>query len=367
VRRREVLVDTCVALALAAYAQLEIWYPRAAVGIGDVTGSKAVLTTTALAMTIPVALRRPFPLVAAIVVLVATALQNVLTTPTEGLAGIVAAFLVLYSVGARSEPTRSAVAGGTAFAAVAAGAKGAGDLAFGTLIFGGALLFGVAMRRRHLQAALLTRQRDNAIATERARLARELHDIVAHGVSTIVVQAQAGAALLDSEPVRAHEALQTIEATGRQSLVELRRLLGLLRTVDDPAAVSPQPRLGELDALVDGFRRAGLPVDLSIEGRAFELPPGLDLAAYRVLQEALTNSLKHAGPARASVSVRYLHDTVELEVNDDGTAAAAPNGDGHGLVGMRERIALYGGELAVGPRKSGGFAVVARFPLGGAG
>jgi signal transduction histidine kinase len=361
--RRELFVDTLIALALTGYAQLEIWYPRAAIGVGDVTGSKPILTLTALAMTLPVASRRRFPLSAAVIVMLATAVQSVLTTPTQGLAGIVAAFLVLYTAGARCEATRAAVAGGAAFSAVAAGAKGAGDLAFGTLIFGGALLFGVAMRRRHLHTETLTRERDEAVATERRRLARELHDIVAHGVSTMVVQAQAGAEVLDSRPEEAHEALQTIEATGRQALVELRHLLGLLRPLEEAAGVSPQPRLGELDVLVDGVRRAGLPVELRIEGRATELPAGLDLTVYRIVQEALTNSLKHAGATRAKVLVRYLGDVVELEVTDDGTAAAATNGVGHGLIGMHERVALYGGELLARPRANGGFAVMARLPV----
>lgn len=364
--RRPPLTDSVLAVALGAYAQIEIWYPNAAVGVSNVTGSRAVLVPTALLMTLPLALRRRFPLLAAVAILVASAVQSVLTTPTEGLAGIVASLLALYSVGAYADSTRAAIAAATGFAAVAAAANGAGDLAFGVLIFGGALLFGVAMRRRHLHAAELTRERDEAVTNERARLARELHDVVAHSVSTIVVQAQAGNALFDREPARAREAFHAIEESGRQALVELRRLLGLLRDAGPvDSDTSPQPGLGELDALVDGFRRAGLKATLRIDGPPPALPPGIDLAAYRVVQEALTNALKHADGAAVAVRVRCAEDTLELEVLDDGQnpARAAVNGHGQGLVGMRERLSLYGGELEVGPGRDRGFVVRARFPL----
>lgn len=364
--RRTPLTDPILAVALGVYAQIEIWYPNAAVGVSNVTGSRAILVPTALLMTLPLALRRRFPLLAAVAILVASAVQSVLTTPTEGLAGIVASLLALYSVGAYTDSTRAAIGAATGFAAVAAAASGAGDLAFGVLIFGGALLFGVAIRRRHLHAAELTRERDEAVTTERARLARELHDVVAHSVSTIVVQAQAGNALLDREPARAGDALQAIEESGRQALVELRRLLGLLRDAG-PADTntSPQPGLGELDALVDGFRRAGLDATLQMDGPAPALPPGIDLAAYRVIQEALTNALKHAEGSSVAVRVRRAEDALELEVLDDGQSSsqAAMNEHGHGLVGMRERLSLYGGELEVGPGEERGFVVRARFPL----
>jgi signal transduction histidine kinase len=367
---RPLLPDTVIGVVLATYAQLEIWYPRAAIGVGDVNGSKAILVPTALAMTLPVALRRRFPLVVAVTVMVATAFQNVLTTPTQGLAGIVAGLLALYSVGAYAEPASAAIAGATAFAAVAGGAKGGGDLAFGTLIFGGALLAGVAVRRRHLreqelerETRKLTHERDAAVATERARLARELHDVVAHSVSTMVVQAQAGGSLLDTEPARAHEALRAIERAGRQALVELRHLLGLLRDDEAAAAFAPQPGLRELSALLETFRSAGLSVELRAEGEAVTLPPGLDLTAYRIVQEALTNSLKHAAPAAAEVVLRYFDHAVEVEIIDTGSRRAPANGVGQGLIGMRERVALYGGQLETGPRDGGGFLVRARLPV----
>ena len=228
-------------------------------------------------------------------------------------------------------------------------------------------LVGSRGRRAHelaTRAGRLEQERERAIADERARLARELHDIVAHSVSVIAVQAEAGEALLD-EPERAAEAFRSIQGTSRQALVELRRLLGLLRDVDRPPALTPQPGLPEIEALVEQVRGAGLDVRLTVEGEPRRLDAGADLSAYRILQEALTNTLKHAGPVRADVRVRYLADAVELEVADEGRTDghASGNGSGHGLVGLRERVALYGGELAAGRRPEGGFAVRARLPL----
>src|SRR5690606_30085364 len=194
-------------------------------------------------------------------------------------------------------------------------------------------------------------------------IARELHDVVAHSVSVMVVQATAAMRALRRDPDRSEEALEHVTATGRQSLVELRRLLGLLRGGDD-ASFTPQPRLEELDALVAQFRDAGLDVTLAVEGTPRPLSSGVDLSAYRIVQEALTNALKHAGPARVAVRVRYEPSVLDITVDDDGGVVAAgvpaangaPRGSapGHGLVGMRERAALVGGELEVGPRPDGG-------------
>jgi signal transduction histidine kinase len=202
-----------------------------------------------------------------------------------------------------------------------------------------------------------------AVAEERARLARELHDVVAHAVSMVVVQAEAGAAA-GGPPERVVEAFDAIADTGRSALAELRRLLGVLRSPDEAAPRLPQPGVGELGPLVESVRRAGLPVDLRVEGEQRPLPAGVDLSAYRIVQEALTNSVKHAGAARAAVLVRYGEQDLQLEVLDDGrgprpgTAAA-----GHGLDGMRERAALLGGDLSAGPGAAGGFSVRARLPL----
>ena len=204
---------------------------------------------------------------------------------------------------------------------------------------------------------------ERAAEEERGRIARELHDVVAHSVSVMTVQAGAVRRLLAPEQQREREALITVEETGRQALTEMRRLLGVLRQEGESAALAPQPGLGTLDSLVQHVREAGLPVELTFEGERVALPPGVDLSAYRIVQEALTNALRHAGPARAWVSVRYSADEVEVEVANDGRSKE--NGDGHGLVGMRERVALCGGDLTAGPRPGGGYTISARLPVAG--
>jgi signal transduction histidine kinase len=216
----------------------------------------------------------------------------------------------------------------------------------------------------------LKRDRDAAaraaVAEERSRIARELHDVVAHSVSVMTVQAGAARHTLDPAETEMQEALKSIETAGRQALVELRRLLGILRQADDEPALAPVPSLADLDRLIAQLHDAGLPTVLHIEGESAPLPPGVDLAAYRIVQEALTNCLKHAGPTRAEVRVCYRRHELELEVLDDGRSnRAAGNGTGHGLIGMRERVSLYGGFFEAGPRPDGGFAVHARLPLDG--
>jgi signal transduction histidine kinase len=201
-----------------------------------------------------------------------------------------------------------------------------------------------------------------AVAEERARIARELHDIVAHHVSVMVIQAQAGQRLISPGDAAARDALTTIETTGRDALVELRRLLDVLRRTTDTAGTGPQPGLAELPALIGTARDAGLPIELHVEGEPTALPAGLDLSAYRIVQEAVTNAMRYAGKSRTEVLVRYCPDAVELEISDDGPGLGVPAGAGHGLAGMRERASLYGGVLEAGPRAVRGFAVRARLP-----
>jgi signal transduction histidine kinase len=180
----------------------------------------------------------------------------------------------------------------------------------------------------------------------------------------MVVQAGAAARVLEGEQPNVRAALDAIETSGRETVDEMRRLLGVLRRAEDGQALTPQPGLAGLAALVAQVQEAGLPVDLQIEGTPAPLPPGLDLSAYRIVQEGLTNALKHAGPARAALRVTYAPDTVEIEIRDDGAGGGAGGGTGHGLVGMRERVALWGGKLQVGPER-GGWVVRASLPLGG--
>jgi signal transduction histidine kinase len=305
-------------------------------------------------------------------------------------ADVIAFLIAVYSVAAHRPLARSAIGGGAAV------------IAFTALIFSYpvdvnlveyvtnmALLVGVwwlgrglRLRRAYLaeledRAQRLERVRVGDARTarveERARIARELHDVVAHHVSVMTVQAGAARRILDRDPDSAREAMSTIEGLGRTALSEMRRIVGVLRTERDPEhtgrELAPQPGLHDIGGLIDRVRETGLMVQLWIEGEPRTLSPGVDLAVYRLVQEALTNTLKHAGPqARAWVRIHYAGQGVNVEIEDDGRGAAAGlpgNGDssGHGLVGMRERVALYGGELRIGPRSGGGFEVRARFPL----
>jgi signal transduction histidine kinase len=203
----------------------------------------------------------------------------------------------------------------------------------------------------------------DAVTAERARMARELHDVVAHAMSVMVVQAGAARTTLATDPAAAEEAIRRIEETGRTALGEMRRLVALLRPGEDDA-LAPQPSLARIDDLLDGVRRAGLAVEVLVEGTPRDLAPGIDLTAYRVVQEGLTNALRHAGDAHARLVLRYGSDALQVEVADDGTGPATHgNGQGHGLIGMRERVALLGGTLETGARPGGGFLVHAELPL----
>ena len=246
--------------------------------------------------------------------------------------------------------------------------------------FGIALLFSVvwmsafAIGRKLEQAAAaqeradqLEREREAearaAVAEERARIARELHDVVGHSVSVMTVQASAVRRLLLPEQTAEREALEIVEQTGREALAEMRRLVGVLRRPEEGPALAPQPSLEHLDRLVAQARESGLPVEVRIEGEPTQLPPGVDLTAYRLVQEGLTNAIKHARASRADVVVRYGDGDVEVSVTDDGDGSGDGGGGGHGLVGMRERVTVYGGEFEAGPRPEGGYALRARLPV----
>ena len=229
----------------------------------------------------------------------------------------------------------------------------------------------IKMRELRAKAEKLESEREErartAVEEERARIARELHDVVGHSVSVMTVQASAVRRLLKEDQEKEREALLVVEQTGREALAEMRRLVGVLRRPEEAPARAPQPSLEHLDRLVAQVRDAGLPVDLHVEGDALKLAPGVDLTAYRVIQEGLTNALKHARAKRADVLVRYGGEQVELVVADDGEGnGAGGEGGGHGLVGMRERVAVYGGNLDAGPRPGGGYELRAQIPVNGA-
>jgi len=363
--------DWALALGLAVLFQIEVWtidpsHPPGDVG-SDVYSSaeRAVAAAAGLVLTLSLAWRRRAPL-AVLAVAIATAVVadfvaalDAATTPA------IAVVVAVYSVGTHTERLRAwiGVAGVAALFGVLIGQQfSLGDVLFIAMIVGGAWLAGRAMRsRRAREHALerltvdLEREREEkaraAVAEERVRIARELHDVVAHAISVIVLQARGGRRSLATDPGETREALDTIEAKGSEALAEMRRLLGMLRRDDEEIALAPQPSLKYLDALTAQVTEAGLSVDLAVEGEPIELPPGVDLSAYRIVQEALTNALKHAGPATARIVVRYRENDLELEIADTGLGAGASDGEGHGLVGMRERVSLYGGRIEAGPRE----------------
>jgi signal transduction histidine kinase len=252
------------------------------------------------------------------------------------------------------------------------------ELVFTPILFGLAWLTGFALRDRVVRAnaaeeraARLEQEREadalRAVVEERTRIARELHDIVGHSVSVMTVQASGVRRLLRPEQEQEREALLAVEQTGREALAEMRRVVGALRDPEEGPALAPRPSLSRVDKLVAQARETGLPVDLEMEGEPVPLPAGVDLTAYRLVQEGLTNAIKHAAARHADVRVRYGDDYVEIEVCDDGRGADGPDsassGGGHGLVGMRERVSIYGGELEAGPRAEGGFRLRARLPV----
>jgi signal transduction histidine kinase len=295
------------------------------------------------------------------------------------LGGMAAAFLL----GSLPDPARArlglaAIVGGAAVVMLNDPAHAASDVVVIPAIFSIAWVAGSAQRHRTAQAeaaeeraAHAERERESAarvaVAEERVRVARELHDIVAHAVSVMVLQTGAVRHRLRDEAPEDVEALQRVEQTGRTALVEMRRLVGAMRRPDEAAERAPHPGLARLDALLEEVRRAGLAVDLQIEGEPFALPEGIDLSAYRIVQEGLTNALKHARAGQADVRIRYDRSELRIDVRDDGAGSAGDNDVGHGLVGVRERVALYGGEMRAENADGGGFVLRTRLPLAGSG
>ncbi|HYN16668.1 MAG TPA: histidine kinase [Actinomycetes bacterium] len=395
-RARPLLADGLLAGLLAAFSLVAYWYARGDCDEGCEPGGAAAVTLV-LAQTLPLVWRRRRPLAVSLVTGLATAAYGLAPYPDLAMPVPIGGVVGMYSVAAWGSRRAALVAGGVAAAVVAVVMSlprtdaNVVDAAFASLGLAGAWVLGDRARvQRALAAELqeravrLERERAEearrAVASERARIARELHDVVAHHVSMMVVQAEAGP--LAADPARAAGAFEAIAATGRQALVEMRRLLGVLRGDGDQApSLAPQPGLAEVPALVEQVGQAGLRVELVVEGTKAALPPGIDLSAYRIVQEALTNALRHGGAGSARVLVRYGEDDLELQI-DNGVepppAAAGPlrpailpvgsdrqdRRSGRGLLGMRERVNLFGGELHAGPEPGGGFTVEARLPIG---
>jgi signal transduction histidine kinase len=371
-RRHQILVDSVLAAVLALLA------------LGPMLRSPWPQVPVTALMAVSVAVRRKAPAAGFAVVCLAGLWQLATTTPSSA---DIAVLVMLYTVAAY-RPRRLAVPA----LAVSLVGSGVATIVFsptpgnnlmtrliaGGVLYGGSSLLvwvlGDSMRyRRGYYAALedraarLEAERDAqaaiAAAAERARIARELHDVIAHHVSVMVVQADGAGYVLKSDPATAETALKAIACTGRQALTEMRRLLGVLRSAGDQAQLAPMPGLSELRELLDQARSAGLAVTYTLSGTPRDLPEGAELAAYRVVQESLTNTRKHAGlAASAAVTLRYEPDGLTVEVTDNGMASSAGEPAGHGLAGMRERIAMYGGTVQAGPLPGGGFRVLARLP-----
>jgi signal transduction histidine kinase len=368
IREHPFAIDAALAVLLAALVLSEVFTSG-----GYLSGSKWVYVPVALLMTVPLAWRRRAPLVVVALVMGAFAAQSLILdpTPTPDIE-LVPALVAVYSVAAHGEGWVPFVGGGLSLVAGLIW-LGLDDFLLPTVMFGGAWIAGRLVQKRQLyaqafaeRARVLELEREVnvrvAAAEERVRLARELHDAVGHSVSVMVVQAGAERLALGEERPATREALLAIERIGREALAEMSRLLGILRKDGEGLALAPRPSLAQVEALVATVRDTGLEVELRVEGEETSLPPAVDVSAYRIVQEALTNVVKHAGPARASVLVRYGRQAVEVEVTDDGRAALNGDGLGYGLAGMRERVELHGGTFEAGRREEGGFIVKARLP-----
>ncbi|MET7850175.1 sensor histidine kinase [Streptomyces avermitilis] len=389
-RRHPTWVDTFWAVVLFGITGVSL---SSVNGAPDQHGSLAEAVPISFVLSLVVALRRRMPEKMLVLAAAMGLLQLILDV--QVLAANFAMLVIIYTVAADGArwASRFALVGGL-FAAPASQLRWpqphsstAGNVliaVFQTVPFVLAWVLGDSIRTRRAylaqleeRAARLEREREAqskvAVAAERARIARELHDVVAHNVSVMVVQADGAAYVLDTAPDQAKKALETISSTGRQALAEMRRLLGVLRTGEhqEGGEYVPQPDVEQLDDLIEQCRTSGLPVDFKVEGTPRPLPSGVELTAYRIVQEALTNTRKHGGPnAGASVRLVYFDDGLGLLVEDDGKGAphelyeeGGADGRGHGLIGMRERVGMVGGTLDAGPRPGGGFRISALLPL----
>ncbi len=370
-------VDRLAAAALLVEIELQIW-------LGGSIHDQGYAGLVVVGLAWAVAVRRRWPLAAVFVVLALMSIRMLAGVGgnLNNAAGVqVGVILLFYGLGAFASVRRSVWMLALAVVVTSLNAltkPGGGVSAVVPMELFAVLLpyaLGRVMRARaaheqqardiaeRLDAARDARGRAAAYG-ERARIARELHDVIAHSVSVMVIHAGGARLVMAEQPERAEEALRSVERAGREALAEMRRLLGVLGP-GDPRALVPQPGLGDIEPLLADARSAGISAALVIDGEPAPVSPAIDLCAYRIVQEALTNAIKHAAPARASVNVRWRDAELELEVSDDGTRPNAVNGagGGHGIPGMRERVALHSGSFLAGARPDGGFTVVARLPL----
>jgi signal transduction histidine kinase len=372
-------------VAFTLTSQYEIWVGPLPLLAGTITGPKLALSAVAATFSVGLAIRLRYPLLALLLVMGTFALKPVFDhfggrADLNLFEAFLAQVFIVYSTAAHTSRRRSYAGAAmiVAYQLIGYGQHlpGALNQAFGEWVFYAiAWALGKTLRYRELRGdrleartAELEAKRESqiqaAVTDERARIARELHDIVAHSVSLMVLQAGAARQALDREPEKARAPLLSVEATGRGAMSELRRLVSMLRQPGQEDELSPQPSLRHLDRLVAQMREAGLAVELDTSGGLEAIPPGVDLSAYRIAQEAMTNVLKHAGATHVDLTVRCEGGAVEVLVEDDGRGPSG-NGQvvgGHGLIGMRERVNLFGGRFEAGARDGGGFRVFARLP-----
>jgi signal transduction histidine kinase len=365
-------------------AGMGVWLGDAVFALHRTDGPQGPLwfdVLAVLAFTVPLLVRRRFPLGALLAVGIAIAAGSFVDPRllSHSLVSFLFGLAICVLFGMR--PARLQSVAGLAFTIGVAAIvtmndpKGKlSDFVFDVVAFSVAWIIGSAVGGKFREvdearerAARAEREREErarlAVAGERARIARELHDVVGHSVSVMTVQATAVRRTLEPDQDKEREALLVVEQTGREALAEMRRVVGVLRRPEEGPALAPQPSLEHLDQLVAKAHEAGLAVELRVEGEPVQLAAGLDLTAYRLIQEGLTNSLKHARAQQAEVVVRYSDGHVELTVSDDGRGVGSGDGGGHGLVGMRERVSVYGGELEAGPRPEGGYRLRAKLPI----
>lgn len=374
-----VVIDVLIAALCAAVLFTATHWDRPASGMPSWGAATIVVLATA-----PIVMRRYWPVTVLGIILVAGTIGSATGNVAEPLSWFTEA-LALYTAGFRISGKRSVFIPAVAVAAVFADttlylitAHGRGSIfnattigeatqscLAGVVIVCGAWLTGVAARQQRVYDASLRAQTTHrAIVDERLRIARELHDIVSHSISVITVEAEVARYVADTEPAQAHRALASIASTGQNTLRELRHLLGALRTEPaDPVALSPVPGVANLPTLINDVERAGVGVELRILGEATPLPPGIDLSVYRIVQEGLTNVVKHAVPAQATITLDYQPHEIGIKITDDGQHPSTNSAVGHGLIGMRERVDLYGGTFSAEALPGRGFHVHARIPL----
>jgi signal transduction histidine kinase len=375
--------DLTITAAVGVGCTLEVWAPRV-FGSTHMTGPRAGVFAAYTVAVAALAVRRRFPLTSTIIIVAALSVEWLAFGAPEGFGVFATLVIAGYTVAAYEDRPRAL--GGLAALLAAAVIWSVRDpvpanlrahvvtaVWLSPVVMG--WLLGAYLRTRRLYVRALHERADRAerereeqahaaVASERTRIARELHDILAHNVSVMVVQAEAADEMLQRDmPDRARAPVWKIQETGRAALTDMRRMLGILREADSGPALTPQPGIANLQMLLTQVRESGLPVELEVRGDPEPLPPGIDLSAYRIVQEALTNALKYAGPARACVVVHFAPGSLTLEIDDDGVGSSATGNGGHGLVGMRERVAVFGGDVEAGPKRGGGYRVTARLPL----